>query len=250
VTRTMTAALGALAAATAIAPAAHAQTPLDGGAYAFPVPDYVGALVGANSLDAHTGRGHGRGSDKPKQRKQRVRRPSPRQLAALRFVPAPEVTQGVYQRVIDEVGPSIDPAVLTGQLDAAKTEFREFLERIRWSSSNLADVAAFSLVQGYVTWHQVTRLSEPGLKALRRDVRANLALQKRVRRLSDARQQEIAEILELRVIFFLDARNDAVALGDSAGVAVARADIREWTETIFDVDVNEIRLTRRGLVAR
>lgn len=246
----MRAALAACAAAMVIAPAAHAQTPLDGGAYAFPVPDYVGSLVGANSLDPHTGKGDDRRSDKPEQRKQRVRRPTRRQLTTLRFEPAPEVTQGVYQRVIDQVGPSVDPAVLTGQLDAAKAQFREVMAQVGWSSSHLADVAAFSLVQGYVTWHQVSKVSEPGLKVLRREVRTNLALQKPVRRLSDARQQEIAEILELRVIFFLDARNDAVALGDSAGVSVARAEIREWTETIFGVDVNEVRLTRRGLVER
>ena len=52
------------------------------------------------------------------------------------------------------------------------------------------------------------------------------------------------------MIFFLDARNDALALGDSAGVAIARGEIRDWSEVIFGVDVNEVRLTRRGLVER
>ena len=140
--------------------------------------------------------------------------------------------------------------VLSGQLDAAKTEFRKVLTGVGWSSRNLGDMAAFSLLQGYVTWRQVAKVPSEGLKALRREVRDNLALQKQVRRLSDARQQEIAEILELRVIFFLDARNDALALGDSAGVAIARGEIRDWTESIFGVDVNEVRLTRRGLVER
>lgn len=243
----MTAALATLGAAILIVPAARAQTPLDGGAYAFPVPDYVGSLVGANSLDAPTPEGDGRRSDKPTRR---VPRPTRGQLAALRFVPAPEVTQGVYQRVIDQIGPSVDPAVLAGQLDAAKAQLREVMAQVGWSSRDLADVAAFSLVQGYVTWHQETSLSQPALTVLRQEVRANLASQRRVRRLSDARQQEIAEILELRVIFFLDARNDAVALGDSAGAAVARAEIRAWTEAIFGVDVDEVRLTARGLVER
>ena len=246
--RAMMVGVAALA-AVAIAPAAHAQTPLDGDAYAFPVPDYVGALVGANSLDPGTGKRNGR-ADKPKERDKRVKRPTRRQLAALRFQPTPEVTQGVYQRVIDEVGPIIDPMVLTGQLDAAKAGFREVLAGVGWKATDLGDVAAFSLVQGYVTWRRVRNASEAGLKVLRREVRGNLALQRQVRRLSETRKQEIAEMLELRVIFFLDAFDDARLLGDSTGVAIARADMREWTETIFGVDVNEVRLTRRGLVER
>ena len=43
---------------------------------------------------------------------------------------------------------------------------------------------------------------------------------------------------------------DAVALGDSAAATVARAKIREWTESIFGVDVNDVKLTRRGFVDR
>ena len=239
----------AVLAVAALAPAAaQAQTPLDGAAYAFPVPDYVGALVGANSLDPGTS-GGGKPS-RPGKGRQRVPRPTGRQLATLRFRPAAQVTQGVYQRVIDQVGPAVDPAVLTGQLDAAKASFRGVLDRVGWSPRDVGDVAAFSLVQGYVTWHEITNVPGAGLKAARREVRDNLARQKPVRRLSGARQQEIAEILELRVIFFLDARNDALALDDPAGVAAARAAFRDWTEEVFGVDVADLRLTRRGLVER
>jgi hypothetical protein len=231
-----------------VAPAARAQAPLDGSAYAFPVPDYVGSIVGANTLDPGAGTGGGRGNE-PGERKP-VRRATRGQLATLRFTRAPHVTQGVYKRVIDQVGVSVDPVVLTAQLDGAKATFREVLARVGWSASDLGDIAAFSLVQGYITWHQIGHVSQPGLKVLRREVRDNLALQKAVRRLSDARQQEIAEILELRVIFFRDAYANARASGESVDVAVARAQTREWIETIFGVDVNEVRLTRRGLVDR
>jgi hypothetical protein len=33
-------------------------------------------------------------------------------------------------------------------------------------------------------------------------------------------------------------------------IVQGRISARDWTETICDVDVNEIRLTRRGLVER
>jgi hypothetical protein len=234
----------AVLALAALAPAARAQTPLDGDAYAFPVPDYVGSLVGANSLDS------GHGATKREPHHKRVRHATRRQLATLRYRPTAAVTQSVYQRVIEQVGPAVDPAVLTAQLDAAKAEFRKTLARVGWSSRDLGDMAAFSLVQAYVTWHERITVPAAGLKALRRTVRDNLARQSKVRRLPDARQQEIAEILELRVIFFLDTRNDAQAAGDSAGVAIARSDMRDWTKAIFGVDVNTARLTSRGLVAR
>jgi hypothetical protein len=233
----------ALAAAAVMAPAAGAQTTLDGAAYAFPVPDYVGGLVGINSLDS--GLPHTKKAKKKKH--ERVKPPTRRQLATLRFKPSANVTEGVYQRVLDEaVG--VDPAQLTAQLDAAKASFRGVMKRLHWRVTDLGDMAAFSFVQGYITWYEDGNVPPRGLKLLRRDVRANLARQRAVRRLSDARQQEIAEILELRVIFFLDQRDDAVRAGEST--AVARAEMRDWTKSIFGVDVNRVRLTKRGLVKR
>jgi hypothetical protein len=222
--------------------------PLDGSSYAFPVPDYVGGIVGANSLDPGFTNGHSKSHAKKK--KKRPKPPTRAQLRTLRFSPAPAVTQGVYQRVADQLGPGTDPVLLAQQLDAAKANFGAVMKRLHWSTRDVGDMAAFTLVQGYITWHEVDKVSPRGVARLRRDVRANLARQRAVRRLSDARQQEIAEILELRVIFFLDQRNDAQRAGDSAGVAAARADLRTWTESIFGVDVDEVRLSSRGLVER
>jgi hypothetical protein len=81
-----------------------------------PVPDYVGVLVGSNSLDSRTGAG-GRLDRSAKEGKPKRR--ARRQLATLRFKPRPAVTERVYQRVLDEVGPSVDPAGLRQQLNAA-----------------------------------------------------------------------------------------------------------------------------------
>lgn len=237
--------VAALVAGAVIPAAARAQMPLDGSAYAFPVPDYVGGLVGANSLDP------GLTSHKGSTKKQRAHRPKPptrRQLATLRYAPRASVTQDVYARVLEQLGPAVDPAQLTAQLDAAKANFRAVVKKLHWSTRDLGDMAAFSFVQSYITWNEIEEVSPRGLKLLRADVRANLARQAKVRRLSDARQQEIAEILELRVIFFLDQRNDAMRAGEST--AVARAELREWATSIFGVDVNDVRLTSRGLRER
>jgi hypothetical protein len=238
--------VAALAAAAVISPPAGAQTMLDGAAYAFPVPDYVGGLVGVNSLDP--GLTNGKKAKKKRAKHKRMEPPTRRQLAALRFKPSASVTQGVYQRVLDEAGEGVDPALVTAQLDAAKASFRAVMKRLHWRVTDVGDMAAFSFVQGYITWHEDGVVPRRGMKVLRRDVRANLARRREVRRLSDARRQEIAEMLELRVIFFLDQRDDALRAGEST--AVARAEMREWTESIFGVDVNHVRLTKRGLVKR
>lgn len=236
----------ALAAAAVASPPAGAQIMLDGPAYAFPVPDYVGGLIGVNTLNP--GLTSTKKAKKQRAKPKRVKPPTRRQLAALRFKPRASVTQGVYERVFDEVGDGVDTAQLTAELDAAKASFRSVMKRLHWRATDVGDMAAFSFAQGYITWHENGVVPRRGLKRLRRDVRANLARQRPVRRLSDARRQEIAEILELRVIFFLDQRDDALRAGQST--AVARAEMREWTKSIFGVDVNKVRLTRRGLVAR
>jgi hypothetical protein len=157
------------------------------------------------------------------------------------------VTESVYRRVVDQAGPAVDPATLHAQLDAAKAQFRAVLAKLGWSPNDLGDMAAFVFLQGYVTWRENGVVPERALAPLRRQVRDDLALSRSVRRLSDARKQEIAEILELRTIFFLDSRNDAAAAGDSAGVAIARSQMREWIEAVYGVDVNDVRLTRQGV---
>jgi hypothetical protein len=231
------------------APAAQGQSPLDGAAYAFPVPDYVSTLVGTNTLDPAFTNKRGSRGHKPK-RPARVKHATRAQLATLAYKPSAAVTDGVDALVLDQAGPEVDPTVLRAQLDAARTQFRDVLHRVGWHADDLGDMAAFAFLQAYVTWHSNGTVPEKGLPRLRAAVRDNLARQAPVRRLSDARQQQIAEILELRMILFLDQRNDAQVAGDSASVAIARGDVRDWARSVFGVDLNDVRLTARGLVPR
>jgi hypothetical protein len=144
-------------------------------------------------------------------------------------------------------GASVDPATLRAQLDAAKRQFRSVMGKLGWSPTDLGDTATFAFLQGYVTWRENGVVAQGALAPLRRQVRDDLARQRSVRRLSDARKQEIAEILELRTIFFLDSRNDAAAAGDAAGAAIARAQMRDWIRAVYGVDVNDVKLTRHGV---
>lgn len=89
-----------------------------------------------------------------------------------------------------------------------------------------------------------------GSEAVRRDVREDPASDRRVRRLSHARKQTAAEMLELRVIFLLTDYNNALEAGDAAGVAAAKAQIRSWIRTAFEIDLKRVKLTRKRLVPR
>jgi hypothetical protein len=207
------------------------------------VPDYVSTIVATNTLGPPAGRS---GPQKYRKHPRPVKHATARQLRSLRYAPSANVTQSVYQRVVDQVGASVDPATLQAQLDAAKAEFRSVMGKLGWSPTDLGDMAAFAFLQGYVTWRENGVAPRGALGPLRRQVRDDLARQRSVRRLSDARKQEIAEILELRTIFFLDSRNDAAGAGDSAGVAIARAQMRDWIKGVYGVDVNDVKLTRHG----
>jgi hypothetical protein len=234
----------ALAASLVLVSGARAQAPFDGSAYAFPVPDYVSTIVATNTLGPPAGRS---GTTKPKKHARPVKHATTRQLRSLRYAPSASVTQSVYQRVVDQVGASVDPATLQAQLVAAKAQFRSVLGKLGWSPTDLGDMAAFAFLQGYVTWRENGVVPKGALGPLRRQVRDDLARQRSVRRLSDARKQVVAEILELRTIFFLDSRNAAAAAGDAAGVAIARAQMRDWIEDVYGVDVDDVKLTRHGV---
>ncbi len=241
---------GVLWALACVALASSAPT---AGAQALPPIDYsqFDVLISTLGNASLPPGGHDRKPGGKTHRRPAAKPPTARQRAALRFTAVPQVTQRLYRRAIEQPGAGVDPAVLTAQLEAAKAQFRKVLTgTVGWSARDVGDVAAFSLVQGYAVVHQDATLPARGLAALRREVRDNLARQPRVRRLSDARQQEIAETFELRVIFFLDAVNDATAAGDPAASAAVRADVRAWAKRVFGVDVAELRLTSRGFVER
>jgi hypothetical protein len=143
-----------------------------------------------------------------------------------------------------------DPAFVTAELDRIKAEYRRALvDSLHWRGDDLGDVYAFSLLQAYIK----VRGREPAqapIARLRREVRDDIALQKRVRRLPDARKQEAAEALELRTLFLISDMVKAQMAGDAAAEASARAAMRTWAKDVYGIDVDKVRLTRRGFVRR
>ena len=77
-----------------------------------------------------------------------------------------------------------------------------------------------------------------------------MALDRRMRRLSDARAQEAAEMLELRTILRVSDLNVGRLQGDAAREQRARAALRAWIRQSFGLDLARVRLSRRGFVKR
>lgn len=221
------------------------------GAQALPPFDYSQYDVLLNTLGI-SNLPTGRARDAPKPGRTRPPQPAPptaRQRATLRFRPSAAITERLYRQVATESGQA--PEIVREQLDAAKAEYRRVLVDVAgWRVADLADCAAFGLVQAYVKLHDVSDPPARGLERLRRAVADDLAARAPLRRLSDARQQEIAERLELRVIFLISDLVGAQAEHDPAAETSARAAMRAWARAVYGVDVTAVRLTARGLVRR
>jgi hypothetical protein len=88
------------------------------------------------------------------------------------------------------------------------------------------------------------------VKAVRRAARTDLALDRTVRRSSDARKQETAEMLALRTILRVSDLNWGRQSRDAAREAAAMDALRMWVDTAFGVDLDRVEFTRKGLVPR
>jgi hypothetical protein len=185
-------------------------------------------------------------------RGERPRKATPRQLASLRFEPSEEVTRQNDQAVMALLEPGYDPAAVVAELDRLRAVVHDGIGgwKGRWSPSNIADVSAYMLLSSYSVYYEKPSVSERGSLALRGAARNSMALNRRVRRLSDARKQTAAEMLELRTIFRLSDVNIARMGGDATGEQAAKAQLRAWIKDAFGADLERVRLTRKGLVRR
>jgi hypothetical protein len=195
--------------------------------------------------------GGGTGATKPK-RAERPRKATPRQLAKLRFTPSQAVTDASYQAVLALMDPAVDPASVTAELDRLRGlwdgEMRKLTPRLE--PSDLGDVATYALTLSYAAYHERSKVPDAGLAAVRRSARTDLALNATVRRSSDARKQEAAQMLALRTILRVSDLNWGRQEQDAAREQAAADALRTWVKTAFGVDLDRVAFTRKGLVPR
>jgi hypothetical protein len=87
---------------------------------------------------------------------------------------------------------------------------------------------------------------------VRKDLARRLALDPDVGKAGDAAQQETAEWFGSWTVALIGHLNHLRGAGDEAAIAAYREHIRERTSApdLFDVDLTEIRLSRRGIARR
>jgi hypothetical protein len=190
----------------------------------------------------------GRATRKSAKARAKETKPTKAQLAKLRFVRDPAVTEANDQAVIDQLGPGYDPAVVVADLERNRGLMHGMMRSFSgsWSPNNLADVAATALLAGYAAYHGVTKLSGSGCLAVRAAARNGLAKSKRIRGLPAERKQTGAEMTEIRLIYLLAELNAARAANDTIVQDSVRYKIRRWVRAVYALDVDTVKLTRRG----
>jgi hypothetical protein len=188
---------------------------------------------------------------KPKAKRKKVSRA---QLRALRYRPHEAVSERVRQRMIEQLAHG-EGAETTRALIASGDLMRQFDESVRaqgWSTRDVADMYAQSYFQLWLAVNDRPRVSTPVVKAVRKELARRLALDPDVGKAGDAAQQETAEWFGSWTVALIGYMNHLRANGDLAGLEAYREHVRERTSApdLFDVDLTEVRLTRRGIVRR
>jgi len=222
-----------------------------------PITDPLGAVDAWANAEAlrrllPDGQRAGREARKPPKARARTPKPTARELAALRFTRDPQVTERNNQAVVAQLADGVDPAVVIADIERNRALAHGALRAFdgRWSSGNLADVAAFALLSAFAGYHEKPELSSAGSLAVRRSARAALANSKRIRRTPDAELQTAAEMTEIRLIYLLAELNRARAAADADAVDGALVAIRIWVRDVYGLDVTAVRLTGRGFADR
>jgi hypothetical protein len=197
-------------------------------------------------------------STKPQKSKKAKRKgPTRKQLRALRFVPSEEISAEVRERLLDELvgdaqGETADRArelIVSGNL---LTQFQDSAREQGWSTRDLGDMFSFAYIQLWLHANEKSEIKNSIARAVRNDLRRQLALDRDLYRSSDAGQQERAEWIGSMAVALIGSVNAARQSGDQASVAANLDYLRERVDDfdLFRTDLTDIRLTRRGIERR
>lgn len=272
--RTITAVTAALAAGAMLAPTAAAEC------RNVWQPDFSGETGGSLELvcdyvpSGGGGGGGGGGGNRPAS-KPKPRKATAKQLRALRFPPsasaASQLSSATANTLIGELDLAADdPKIPTFQAEltqpAIDGDFDAKLVRKRgWSTSDLGDVYTAAFLEGWRVVNKVpaSKIRAATVKAVRKDIRNELALDPKVRRASDAAQRRWAYQLRhwtsLMAALYDDSARRNLSNVDSWRVRLQNVfrypsldDIDQLSSTgkLGWVDLEKVRLGARGVTVR
>ena len=188
---------------------------------------------------------------KPKAKRKKV---TPARIKALRYRPDEAVSARVRQRMVEQLayGDNADAIRAMIESDDLMRQFDESVRAQGWSTRDLADMYALAYFQLWLAVNYRTRIASPVVKAVRKDLARKLALDQKIGKAGDAAQQEAAEWFGSWTVALIGHLNQLRSTGDEAAFVAYREQVRERTSApdLFDVDLTEIRLTKRGIARR
>jgi hypothetical protein len=187
-------------------------------------------------------------------RKAKPKQPTRSQLRALRFRPSDTVSTTVRQRMVQQLAHGEQADAIRAQIESGDL-MRQFSAQMRkqgWSTRDLGDMYALAYLQLWLVANDQRSTRTEVDRAVRRDLRRELALDRRAGGASDARQQETAEWLGSWTVVLAGTINHLRTLGDPARVEDFRDRARKLIRApdLLGVDLTKIRLTRRGIERR
>jgi hypothetical protein len=193
-------------------------------------------------------------STKPKKKKAKRNQPTRSQLRALRYRPSETVSATVRGRMIEQLAHGEQAEAIRAQIDSGDL-MRQFDAAMReqgWSTRDLGDMYALSYLQLWLVANDKRRTTTEVDKAVRKDLRRQLALDRNAGGADDATQQELAEWLGSWTVVLAGSINHLRTLGDPARVEEFRGRARELIRApdLLGVDLTQVRLTRRGIARR
>jgi hypothetical protein len=193
-------------------------------------------------------------STKPAKKKAKPKQPTRSQLRALRYRPSEAVSATVRRRMIEQLAHGEQADAIRALIDSGDLmrQFGAAMRKQGWSPRDLGDMYSLAYLQLWLVANDKRKTSTAVDKAVRKDLRRRLALDRKVRRASDATQQETAEWLGSWTVVLAGSINHLRTLGDAAAVEAFRENARTLIRApdLLGTDLQQIRLTRRGIARR
>jgi hypothetical protein len=186
--------------------------------------------------------------------KAKPKEPTRSQLRALRFSPSDTVSATVRQRMIQQLAHGEQADAIRTQIESGDL-MRQFGAQVRkqgWSTRDLGDMYALAYLQLWLVANDQRSIRTEVDRAVRRDLRRQLALDRRAGGASDAVQQETAEWLGSWTVVLAGTINHLRTFGDPTRVEDFRDRARKLIRApdLLGVDLTKIRLTRDGIERR
>ena len=203
------------------------------------------------------------GSNRTKKPK-KPRKPTKAQLAKLRFTPTAANTEANVPQISAVLLASCPPeregcpidhaAVIAGNLRDNRVRFRDNVRTlVGGTDRNVSDAIATFMVMAWVAQRptlELTSAQKQGARAAGTDLRRQLALQAKVRRLSPARKQQLVELLGAIAQHSLALRHAYVQLGYPDQADKLTRYLRDVAWELTSVDVSRLKLARKGFAKR